>query len=158
MLISKDRKKLQKRNREQTKEGKAVRSRLKYEMLASSHRSQMIDMKKGERYESGISITEARKCLRKKSKRNIGKKETWTCVYYHPRYCTKLGHKDCRSKDCAMYGKSSDERSIALKEIENEILDDEIKRLSAEKDDMNWKSGKRTYVLCTGIVGGNENN
>ena len=77
MLISKDRKKLRKRNREQTKEGKAVRSRLKYEMLASTHRSQMIDMKKGERYESGISITEARKCLRNRSKRNNGNKETW---------------------------------------------------------------------------------
>ena len=60
--------------------------------------------------------------------------------------------------DNAIHGVSSDERAIVLKEIENETLDDEIKRLSAEKDDMDWKSGRRTYVLRTGIVGGNENN
>ena len=25
------------------------------------------------------------------------------CRYFHPKYCTKLGHATCRSKACRMY-------------------------------------------------------
>ena len=109
VLQYKDNRKLKKKTRQQTKEGKRNRSKLKYKSLADNHKQQMIDCKNGHKYETGISISEARKSLKDTPARNTGSKETWTCIYYHPKYFTKKGHNNCRSKECAMYGKTTEE-------------------------------------------------
>ena len=150
VLQYKDNRKLKKKSCQQTKEGKRNRSKLKYKSLADNHKQQMIDCKNGHKYETGISISEARKSLKDTPARNTGSKETWTCIYYHPKYCTKKGHKDCRSKECAMYGKTTEEQKAVSEIIQEEKLQVEIARLKTEK--MN-NCTKKTYNLRTGLVG-----
>ena len=106
ILITKDRTKTRKKMRAQTKEGKTVRSTVKYESLASGHKAQMADLKRGDQYESGIAVAAAKKSLKTAPKRNTGPKETWTCIYNHPMFCNVKGHKDCRSPLCFMKLKS----------------------------------------------------
>ena len=154
VLQCKDKRKLKKKIHDKTKEGKRKQSELKYQSLADNHKKQMIDLKNGHKYETGISISEARKSLKDVPARNIGCKETWTCIYYHPKYCTKKGHKDCRSKECAMHGKTIEERNAAKEIIQAEKLQVEMTRLATEKLD---SCTKRTYNLRTGLVGENEN-
>ena len=86
ILIAKDKKKMRKKIKDQTKEGKTVRSTVKYENLAAGHKAQMADLQKGDQYESGIAVAAARKIIKATPKRNEGPKEMWTCIYYHPDY------------------------------------------------------------------------
>ena len=126
ILLGKDEVKMQKKVRSQTIEGKTVRSTTKYENLAQGHKAQMNDLMKGDVYESGIAVSAARKTLKAAPKRNKGPKETWTCIYYHPDYCTVKAHKDCRSPLCLMKLRSKEEREAALKVIENEKIEQEV--------------------------------
>ena len=54
--------------------------------------------------------------------------DQWRCSYYHPLYCTTLGHKDCRSLQCGMKKKSKEERAAALKVILDEHIALEVKK------------------------------
>ena len=42
--------------------------------------------------------------------------------YYHPNFCTKLGHVSCNHWDCFMFGKSEDVRNQAKTQIHQEKL------------------------------------
>ena len=134
ILTAKDKKKMRKKIKDQTKEGKTVRSTVKYENLAAGHKAQMADLQKGDQYESGIAVAAARKSIKAAPKRNEGPKETWTCIYYHPDYCYAKGHKDCRSPLCAMKKHSVEERKAALKVIESARVEQEIMKISTGKN------------------------
>ena len=90
----------------------------------------MEDLKKGDVYESGIAVTATQKTLKDAPKRNKGPKETWTCIYYHPDYCNVKGHKDCRSPFCLMKERSKEGCQAALKVIQNELIEQEVKNLT----------------------------
>ena len=55
----------------------------------------------------------------KQSSRNPPGTETcnYRCKFYHPLYCTTLGHKSATHKSCFMANKSKQEREEAEKEI-----------------------------------------
>ena len=133
ILLGKDEVKMRKKVRSQTIEGKTVRSTTKYESLAQGHKAQMNDLMKGDAYESGITVSAARKNLKAAPKRNKEPKETWTCIYYHPDYWTVKAHKDCMSPLCMMKLRSKEEREAALKVIENEKIEQEVMKLSMGK-------------------------
>ena len=42
------------------------------------------------------------------------------CLFHHPEYCTTLGHRSCRSIECAMYFKTKKKRDAALTFIKME--------------------------------------
>ena len=124
---------MRKKVRDQTKEGKTVRSTVKYENSARDHKAQMNDLQNGDQYESGIAVAAARKTIKAAPKRNKGPKETWTCIYHHPNYCSVKGHKDCRSLLCLMKPRSKEERDAALKVIQNERIEQEVINMSNGK-------------------------
>ena len=80
-------------------------------------------------YESGVAISLAKRTLKTVARNPIGTlKDQWKCSYFHPLYCTSLGHKDCRSPLCGMKTKSKEERASALKVIQAEQVDLEVKK------------------------------
>ena len=75
--------------------------------------------KAGLEYCAEIAVAAAMKNIPTASDRNPKgtPKDKLKCQYYHPCYCTKLGHSNCNSNDCAMKMKSKDEQAAALKDI-----------------------------------------
>ena len=80
-------------------------------------------------YESGIALKEARKVVRNLLD-NRNAKGTPTdqlrCKYFHPNYCTKLGHKDARSKDCFANRLTKEEQGIVLNAIFDEAVQHQV--------------------------------
>ena len=119
--------------RSATKEGKLKRNKTRCNKMTKLQNQQMQDAKKGCTYSTGIAMTEAMKHLKriqKSDKRNPKDlpASQRKCCYYHPDYCTKLGHVSCNNRDCFMFGKSEDVRNRAKTQIHQEnlkkILDD----------------------------------
>ena len=50
----------------------------------------------------------------------------WRCIYY-PKYCSNLGHKDARSKECGMKTMSKAERDAAKKCILADAVEQEMR-------------------------------
>ena len=46
----------------------------------------------------------------------------WKCPFFHPRFCTTTGHRDCKSANCRMFGKPKEERDAATRYIKEELL------------------------------------
>ena len=65
----------------------------------------------GDGYQTGVAVAVAiaKRNLPAASERNPKgtPKEKWRCPFY-PDYCTVLGHKDARNKDCGMKEKSKE--------------------------------------------------
>ena len=113
---------------QRTKEYKSSRSTNRYAKFAEAHRSQLEDTKTGAKYESGIAVKIAKKNIKAAPKRNPEGTlpSDWKCPYYHSLFCTKTGHKDCRSGDCQMYGRTKEERNEALAFIMEEAITDAV--------------------------------
>ena len=123
-LKGKDNKKAKRQEQQKTKKYKASRSSNRYDKFSEAHRDQLEEMKTGAMYESGVAVKVAKKSLKEAPKRNPEgtKLEEWKCPYFHKNYCVKQGHKDCRSIDCCMFGKSKEDRDKVSKEIEKEAI------------------------------------
>lgn len=109
ILVLKDEAKIRKKVRDQKKEEKTVWSTVKYENSTADHKAQMNDLRNVDQYESGIVVAAARKTIKAAPKCNKGPKETWTCIYHHPNYCSVKGHEDCRSPLFLMTPRSKEE-------------------------------------------------
>ena len=116
--------------------GKATKSRLKYEKLAKLQRDAMDSYKSGLGYESGLALAAAVKSVKNspmmtKQRNPPGTpKEKLRCKYHHPNFCAKLGHRDARSHDCEMKYKSTKERNEAEKIIFHEAVQKELEMMS----------------------------
>ena len=123
-LKGKDQKKAKRQQQQKTKKYKASRSSKRYDKFSKAHSDQLEEMKTGAMYESGVAVKVAKKSLKNAPKRNPDGTllAEWKCPYFHKNYCVKLGHKDCRSIDCCMYGKPKEERDKVSKEIEKDAI------------------------------------
>ena len=116
------------------KKGKAARSELKYKKYNKAFKKQRDGFGQRLEYRTGIATAAAKKNLPAAKDRNPKgtPTEKLRCPFYHPRYCTILGHRDARSKVCAMHGKSKEERDAAMKVITNELIEMEVERMKTE--------------------------
>ena len=134
-LETRDKVKGSKRAVSKTIKGKKARSEQKYSKYNKSAADYLKSMKNGMFYESGVAVATAKKSLKDtvKDRNPPGTApEDFVCIYYHPLYCTKRGHKFCSSPKCVMKTKSKDERSAATKFIADETVQSEIKRAANE--------------------------
>ena len=131
-LRRRDTKKRKKSAKQRSKEGK-IRRREKYlAAFTQSHKEQMHDAKTGKTYGSGIALKEAKKQAKERLTAAVRnpkgtKKELLRCPYYHPLYCSKLGHTAASSKDCAMKAKSKEERKIIMHDIKRMVIEEELR-------------------------------
>ena len=129
-LQSRDIIKKKKSKQQKTKEGKKLRGEKKYEKLNKATEDWQEQQRTGEGYQSGIAVAMAlaKKNLPDPAERNPEgtPKAQWRCIYY-PKYCSNLGHKDARSKECGMKTKSKEERDAAKKCILAEAVEQEMR-------------------------------
>ena len=128
-LRLRDSKKNRKAAGQKTKSGKRKRREGEYARNKEKHAAQMYDMKTGKTYGAGIAMKAAKKTASKETSAAARNPEgtpllEWKCPYYHPNYCTTLGHKGAASKHCAMKGKSKEELAV----IKNEILKEAVEK------------------------------
>ena len=133
ILTQRDEHKRRKNIRQGTLEGKRKRSTKKHEKINAEHKSYMDNYKDGCAYQTGIAVAAAKKSLPKAGEWNPEgtPKELYKCPYYHPLYCTALGHTSCANKDCGMKVKTKAERDAALKVILAEAVNVEVDRSAA---------------------------
>ena len=133
ILTQRDEHKRRKNIRQGTLEGKRKRSTKKHEKINAEHKSYMDNYKDGCAYQTGIAVAAAKKSLPKAGERNPEgtPKELYKCPYYHPLYCTALGHTSCANKNCEMKLKTKPERDAALKVILAEAVNVEVDRSAA---------------------------
>ena len=115
-----------KNKRASTKEGKTRRTRKKYEKFKSVQKLDLEGQKAGLEYQAGVAVREAKKNTEEKLKNKNRNPECTDakklrCVFYHPKFCNVLGHRSCRSKDCAMHSKTKQQRKEALEYIKAEL-------------------------------------
>ena len=120
-LTARDTKKDKKDIRQKSTEGKGKRRKGYRDKFDQLHKDQMNDAKSGMQYGSGVALEEAKKQAKRilTAERNPKgtPKEQLRCPYYHPLYCTILGHDSCRSKECGVNNKSAAERKEIVKEL-----------------------------------------
>ena len=119
------------RIRANTKIGKSKRSKNRTEKLSSVMKTHLRDQKDGIQYETGIAMKQATKIAKNISNTSTRnppgtKKEFLKCRFFHPRYCTVLGHSSCRAKECYMHSRSKIDRDAAAKAILDEIVNREL--------------------------------
>ena len=128
-LQTKDTHKVKKSQRAITKVGKIARGRARSEKFSAAKREYFEQLRTGMAYESGIALKEARKVV-KNLPSNRSKKGTPTdqlrCKYFHPNYCTKMGHRDARSKACFANRLTKEERAIVLDTIFDEAVQNQM--------------------------------
>ena len=85
-------------------------------------------------YQPGIAAAAAKKNLPAAATRNpTGRPKTQLqCPYYHPSYCTLVGHKDARTVGSAMHGKSKEVKDAATKVIMGGLIAIEVSRMKEE--------------------------
>ena len=136
-LKMRDRKKESKRKRQRSTDGKLKQRRKDFAKMDQIHKEQMNDRKTGKTYGAGIALVAAKKRadakLTSASRNPKGTpKEQLRCPYYHPLYCTKLGHTTASSKDCAMKHKSVDKRKAILAELKKLVVNQELESVLEE--------------------------
>ena len=104
ILTQRDEHKRRKNVWQGTLEGKRKRSAKKHEKINAEHKSYMDNYKDGCMYQTGIAVAAAKQSLPKAAERNPegAPKELYKCPYYHPLYCTILGHTSCVNMFCGM--------------------------------------------------------
>ena len=129
MLRSRDRKKRNSRIVQRSKAGKTRRSQSKTAKQNDAHKTQLDAYKEDIFYESGAAMAHAKKTLKALPRNPEGTPaDQLKCPYYHPQYCTLLGHKSCSFPLCRMKTKSKDESAAALKVILDESVNQKVKR------------------------------
>ena len=118
-----------------SKEGKAAKSRLKYDKYNKAQQEYLSQHKSGLAYGSGIALAVAKKKVKNSpssSDRNPAgtTKSMLRCRYHHPKYCVVFGHRDARSKECFAHSLSAEERSKVVSEIFNEAIEIEVQKAS----------------------------
>ena len=113
---------------QKSKEYKASRSANRYAKFAEAHRSQMEEKTTGLKYESGVAVKLAIKTIKSAPKRNpVGTLPSeWKCPYFHKNYCIVKGHRDCRSEDCCLHGKTKEERDAVIVIIREEAIANQV--------------------------------
>ena len=111
-----------------TKEGKAKRSRQRYEKFETAKTDFLNKMKTGMAYESGIALKHATKkathaITHHERNPNGTDPSMFKCRYHHANFCTTLGHRDSRSKSCYANGMSAAARSKIVAAIVSEIAE-----------------------------------
>ena len=129
-LRNRDSAKMKKRTKDKSIKGKKLRSKRKYEKLDQANEDWLEMQRTGVGYQTGMAV-QAKKNLPRPADRNPKgtPKELLRCVYY-PTFCNRLGHRDARSKQCGMHGKSAKERVDANKSMLETALAGEMSRLS----------------------------
>ena len=137
-LATKDKHKERKTKVQVSKEGKKKRGEKKYEKLNEAHDKWMEQQRTGDGYQTGVAVAVAiaKRNLPAASERNPKgtPKEKWRCPFY-PDYCTVLGHKDARNKDCGMKGKSKEEKAAAKNAMLDKAVTQEMSRMSQNGKD-----------------------
>ena len=96
--------------RAKTIEKKKQRSALRYQKRTDEHTQDMEDQRNGTLYGPGVALDkEIQKAVQdalSSERRNPPyiSPELRRCKYYHPQFCTVLGHTTCASKECKMKG------------------------------------------------------
>ena len=130
-LQGRDKKKEGKRASQKSTGGKVRRRQTYNTKYAEAHQDQMNDAKSGKTYGAGVAVKAAKKTAKEKhtsGERNPEgtPKDQMRCAYYHPLYCTSLGHTTASSKQCAMKHKSADERKVILNHLKQMRIDEEL--------------------------------
>ena len=130
-LNSRDKKKSQKRKRQKSTVGKLKRRKTDMTKFTAQHKEQMEDARTGKTYGAGVALAAATKSATAKltaSMRNPEgtPKELLRCSYYHPLFCTVLGHTSCATKGCGVKHKSKDERKVILATIKRMQIEEEL--------------------------------
>ena len=90
-------------------------------------------------YSSGIAIAaeqQAKKIVKElseaaKEKNRKAPDNKKVCKFY-PHFCKRVGHNSASSKECAMHGKSKEEKDDALKTINDMMLASQIAKVQSE--------------------------
>ena len=93
-------------------------------------KKQMEDDRLGNNYESGLALSIAHSGVKaNKTKQNPegAPRNKLKCAYHHPRYCMLLGHIICANKSCLMKGKSTYYLSLIRKDIEREVVKNQMR-------------------------------
>ena len=137
-LANKDKHKERKTKVQVSKEGKKKRGEKKYDKLNQAHDEWIEQQRTGDGYQTGVAVAVAiaKKNVPAASERNPKgtPKEQWKCPFY-PHYCTVLGHKDARNKDCGMKGKSKEEKEAAKKAMLDTAVSQEMIRMAENGKD-----------------------
>ena len=143
-LKSRDKAKRKKSAKQKSIKGKIARSQKKYDKFNKAKSDWDVLQVDSIGYQTGIAVTLARKSLPSQKDRNEERnppgtpQEQLRCPFY-PTYCNVKGHRDARSKVCAMSGKDKQkDRDVAKKSIEAVAVQGEIEKLS--------KKGKKGFV------------
>ena len=105
-----------------------------YDKYNNAFKKQREGHEKGLGYQPGIAASAAKKnlpaaaALYPKGK----PKSQLRCPYYHPSYCTLMGHRDARTEGCTMHGKSKEVKDAATKVIMAELISIEVSRMKEE--------------------------
>ena len=152
-LKSIDDKKTKSNERAATKAGKLRRGRKRLDKLNKAKIDDMKAHKEGLQYEQGVALRKATKNAREESRqRNDGgtDKKEWRCKFFHPLYCTTLGHKSCVSSSCAMHKKDKAERDKAYAFILNELVKENLEKQKYDRK-YNIHTYQRTYYKIRDI-------
>ena len=93
----------------------------------------MNDAKTGKTYGAGVALSTAKRNAKTKltsvSRNPEGTpKELLRCAYYHPLYCTVLGHTTCANKECGANSKTKTERTAIMLHLKNMEVDEELRK------------------------------
>ena len=134
ILQARDRIKRQNNVRYGSIEGKMKRSIYKYDKYNNAFKKQRDGHEKGLGYQPGIATAGAKKSLpaAKESSPKGTPKSQLRCPFYHPSYCTLLGHRDTRTQGCALHGKSEEVKDTATKVIIGELIAIEVYCMKGE--------------------------
>ena len=129
-LVRKDVNKGQRTKHSRTKLYKRNRKKewnKKYKVLRDK---QMLDVKDGTSYESGLALSQAKATVKLTNKQRNNKdtpKDQWKFPYHHHKFCTVLGHTTCRNAMCEMKGKSKEFLEHAKNEIFRDLITEQLR-------------------------------
>ena len=135
-LTSRDTAKARKTLKQRSIEGKKLRGQKKYEKVRVAQEEWEEMQRTGVGYNPGMAAATA--IAKKKAKANLPSaaernpkgtpKELLRCIYY-PSFCNCLGHRDARSKECGMHGKSKQEVDAAKKKMLSDAVAEEMRKM-----------------------------
>ena len=127
-LDDRDKKKAKKRVVCETKGGKVKRGRARSTKFSAAKKEYFEGLQIGIAYESGITLQSIRKQMKNAPcERNKGvAPANRRCKYYHPNYCTALGHAGARNKGCYANLLSITDRKIVLQTIFDEAVKNQM--------------------------------
>ena len=107
------------------------RRKNEFAKFAIEHQEQMEDARTGKTYGAGVALATATKQANTKhtaAARNPPgtPKELMRCAYYHPLYCTILGHNSAANRECGVKHKTPEERKVILATLKKIQIEEEL--------------------------------